>query len=194
MPAFRLTRDRRGAHSVGAGAAFETDLNAAHRPCIRGCSSARRLRPLNRSRRGPRSAAPATASMACRKTSRRRSSGASKPATSLSSCAISRGARKAEPMTAIAHSLSRHDALALAEYFAAKPVACPRRAAGFQGRRRHRRGGDQLGRLQRAAIAAQFQRRVHRSPPRRSAARLPSQDDDRTSAITPAPSARPCPT
>ena len=39
-----------------------------------------------------------------------------------------RGARKAEPMTAIAHSLSRQDALALAEYFAAKPwpeIAAP---------------------------------------------------------------------
>ena len=32
-----------------------------------------------------------------------------------------RGARRAEPMAAIAHSLSRQDALGLAEYFAAKP-------------------------------------------------------------------------
>ncbi len=65
-----------------------------------------------------------------------------------------KGARKDDQMTPIAQSLSKEDALALAEYFAAKPW--PRTGAALPRRIRRRDDGNQVGRLHELSLE-QFQ-------------------------------------
>ena len=87
-----------------------------------------------------------------------------------------KGARKDDRMTPIAQSIAKEDALALVEYFAAKPSPTGAPAASK---------ADAVATVTNKSVVCtschleEFQGGFLRAPPRRSAARLPPEDDDR---------------
>ena len=88
-----------------------------------------------------------------------------------------KGQRTDERMSAVAKNVVKEDALALAEYFAAKTwpglaASAPSKADADTARR------DQVGRLPELPPRG-VQGHIVRTPPRRPAARLPFEDDDR---------------
>ena len=75
-----------------------------------------------------------------------------------------KGARKDDRMTPIAQSLSKEDALALAEYFSAKPWPKTGAPSASKADEASRDDGDQVGRLHELPLGAVSGRFLHSAP------------------------------